>query len=161
MVPYPAGEGRFQVVNLVVHDNATGTEAAGHIEAGGWPPYPGGEAGWAAFLELGRAGRLTVHDVTTMSEVPRVAVLAGCRTGALELDTGQTSLALAFLVAGSEQVVASAEAVDDALGARFARGFYDALVHEPEVDLAVAMQAAQRGLWAMGEAPAGYRVWVR
>jgi hypothetical protein len=140
---------------------------AGHAEdsqrpeRGGWPPYPGGEAGWAGFLELGKAGRLTVHDVTTMSSVPRAVVLAGCRTGALELDTGQTSLALAFLVAGSEQVVASAEAVDDARGARFARGFYEALVREPGLDLVAAMQQAQRGLWESGEELAGYRVWVR
>lgn len=140
---------------------------AGHAEAsvrpeqGGWPPHPGGEAGWAGFLELGKAGQLTVHDVTTMSAVPRATVLAGCRTGALDLDTGQTSLALAFLVAGSEQVIASEKAVDDARGARFARGFYEALVREPEVDLVVAMQRAQRGLWEAGEELAGYRVWVR
>lgn len=142
---------------------------AGHAESsarpdrGGWPPYPGGEAGWAAFLELGRAGRLTVHDVTTTSAVPRAVVLAGCRTGALELDTGQTSLALAFLVAGSEQVVASAEAVEDARGARFAQALYAAVVREPgaALDLALAMQRAQRELWAEGEEPPGYRVWVR
>lgn len=142
---------------------------AGHAEAsvrpdrGGWPPYPGGEAGWAAFLELGPAGRLTVHDVTTTRPAPRAAVLAGCRTGALELDSGQTSLALAFLVAGAEQVIASAEAVEDARGARFAQGLYAALGRDPgaALDLARAMQQAERELWAAGEEPAGYRVWVR
>jgi tetratricopeptide (TPR) repeat protein len=136
-------------------------EASARPERGGWPPYPGGEAGWAAFLELGPAGRLDVHDVTTTRPAPRAVVLAGCRTGALELDTGQTSMALAFLVAGSEQVVASVDAVEDARGARLARGLYEALVREPGVDLALAMQRAQRGLWEAGEEPAGYRVWVR
>jgi CHAT domain-containing protein len=70
-------------------------------------------------------------------------------------------MALAFLVAGSEQVVASVDAVEDARGARLARGLYEALVREPGVDLALAMQRAQRGLWEAGEEPAGYRVWVR
>lgn len=140
---------------------------AGHAEAslrpdrGGWPPYPGGEAGWAAFLELGPAGRLTVHDVITTSAAPRMAVLAGCRTGALELDTGQTSMALAFLVAGTEQVIASAEAIEDARGARLAQELYAALVQDSATDLVLAMQRAQRALWAAGEEPAGYRVWVR
>jgi len=153
-----------RVVSLAGYDlfhYAGHAEASVRPEQGGWPPYPGGEAGWAGYLELGKAGQLTVHDVITMSVVPRAVVLAGCRTGALELDTGQTSLALAFLVAGSEQVVASAEAVDDARGARFARGFYAALVREPGVDLAVAMQQAERELWVAGAEPAGYRVWVR
>lgn len=152
----------YELFHYAGHAESAGHAGSGvRLEEGGWPPYPGGEAGWAAFLELGRAGRLTVHDVTTMSSVPRLAVLAGCRTGALELDTGRTSLALAFLVAGSEQVVASADAVEDALGARFARGFYEALVREPKADLVAAMQAAQRGLWAAGQQPPGYRVWVR
>jgi tetratricopeptide (TPR) repeat protein len=140
---------------------------AGHAEAserpehGGWPPYPGGDRGFAAFLELGFGGRLTAHDVMATRAAPRTAVLAGCRTGALDLDTGQTSMALAFLVAGAEQVVASAEKVQDARGAGFARGFYEALVHEPGVDLVLAMQQAQRELLEAGEEMAGYRVWVR
>jgi tetratricopeptide (TPR) repeat protein len=140
---------------------------AGHAETserlagGGWPPYPGGDAGWAGFLELGRAGQLTVHDVTTLRAVPRAVVLAGCRTGAVELDSGQTSLALAFLVAGSEQVMASADAVVDARGPRLARALYDALVRAPGVDLAAALQSVQRELWHAGHEPAGYRTWVR
>jgi CHAT domain-containing protein len=104
-----------------------------------------------------------VHDVTTTRPAPRAAVLAGCRTGALELDSGQTSLALAFLAAGAEQVIASAEAVEDARGARLAQALYAALGQEPgaALDLPRAMQQAQRELWAAGEEPAGYRVWVR
>jgi CHAT domain len=153
--------GRVSLEGYDLFHYAGHAEASARPERGGWPPYPGGEAGWAAFLELGAGGQLTVHDVMTMSPAPRAAVLAGCRTGALELDTGQTSMALAFLVAGAEQVVASAEAVEDARGARFARGLYDALVREPGVDLVLAMYDAQRGLLEAGEEPAGYRVWVR
>lgn len=151
-------------LSLAGHDlfhYAGHAEASSRSDRGGWPPFPGGEAGWAAFLELGPAGRLTAHDVITTRQTPRMAVLAGCRTGALELDHGHTSLALAFLVAGSEQVIASAEAVQDARGARFAQELYAALERGSELDLVQAMQRAQRALWDAGEEPAGYRVWVR
>ncbi|MEM9458602.1 MAG: CHAT domain-containing protein [Myxococcota bacterium] len=140
---------------------------AGHAEAsappssGGWPPYAGGNVGWAAFLELGRAGRLTVHDVLTMRPAPRAAVLAGCRTGVRQLDTGQTSMALALLVAGGQQVVASTEAIDDAQGARFARGLYETVADGSALDLVLAMHHAQRERWRTTGSLADVRVWVR
>lgn len=140
---------------------------AGHAEAsappssGGWPPYAGGNVGWAAFLELGRAGRLTVHDVLTMRPAPRAAVIAGCRTGVRQLDTGQTSMALALLVAGAQQVVASTEVLDDAQGARFARGLYETVVDGSAVDLVRALHHAQRQRWRAAGSLADVRVWVR
>jgi CHAT domain-containing protein len=106
--------------------------------------------------------RLEVHDILALRPVPPVAFLAGCKTGLVELDAGTTSVALAFLLAEGQQVVASSENVDDGDALDIARRFYARFGRGAGTDAAVAMHEVQRELWQAGartEVP--YRVWVR
>jgi hypothetical protein len=126
--------------------------------AGVWAPYPAGEAGGLPHLQIGPTARLEVHDILARRPMPPLAFLAGCKTGLVELDTGSTSLALAFLLADGRQVVASRENVDDAVGLEIARRFYERFVRGG--DAAVAMHEVQRELQEEAEV-VPYRVWVR
>jgi tetratricopeptide (TPR) repeat protein len=127
-----------------------------------WAPYPAGEAGGLPHLQIGPLARLEVHDILALRPVPPVAFLAGCKTGLVELDAGSTSVALAFLLADGQQVVASRENVDDAAGLEIARRFYARFGRGAGMDAAMAMHETQRELWQ--ERPqrlVPYRVWVR
>jgi CHAT domain len=127
--------------------------------SGVWAPYPAGEAKGLPHLQLGPTARLEVHDILALRPVPPVAFLAGCKTGLAELDAGSTSVALAFLLADGQQVVASRENVDDAVGLEIARRFYASFVHGG--DAAVAMHEVQAALQREGKGVVPYRVWVR
>lgn len=126
-----------------------------------WAPYPAGEAGGLPHLQIGPMARLEVHDILALRPVPPVAFLAGCKTGLVELDAGSTSVALAFLLADGQQVVASSENVDDAQALDVARRFYARFGRGAGMDAAVAMHEVQQELWQAGEPVAPYRVWVR
>lgn len=127
-----------------------------------WAPYPAGEAGRLPHLQVGPKARLEVHDILARRPVPPVAFLAGCKTGLVELDAGSTSLALAFLLADGQQVVASRENVDDAVGLEIARRFYARFGRSAGADAAMALHEVQAELLAEGrEQAVPYRVWVR
>jgi hypothetical protein len=126
-----------------------------------WAPYPAGEAGGLPHLQIGPLARLEVHDILALRPVPPVAFLAGCKTGLVELDAGSTSVALAFLLADGQQVVASRENVDDAAGLEIARRFYARFGRATGMDAAAAMHETQRELWQEGKGVVPYRVWVR
>lgn len=143
---------------------------AGHAEhdelldPGWWPPYPGGTPSWPASLRLFGGSRLAAHEILVRSgQVPRKVILSGCRTGAIDASASGTSLAVAFLVAGAEEVLATAEVTRDADARSVVRGVYAELEQEGGarwslVD-ALARVRAQRS--AVGVADGGYRVWVR
>lgn len=139
---------------------------AGHTATRGggpqvWAPYPAGEVGGLPHLQIGPLARLEVHDILALRPVPPVAFLAGCKTGLVELDAGTTSVALAFLLADGQAVVASRENVDDAEAREIARRFYARLAQAGRVDAAVVMHEVQRELWREAEQAVPYRVWVR
>ncbi|MEM9454414.1 MAG: CHAT domain-containing protein [Myxococcota bacterium] len=131
-----------------------------------WAPYPAGEAGGLPHLQVGPMTRLEVYDILAMRPVPPVAFLAGCRTGLVELDAGTTSLALAFLLADGQQVVASRHNVDDSRGLDIARRFYQRFTGSrssppARYDAAQTLHEVQRALTQQGDGVVPYRVWVR
>ncbi len=80
-----------------------------------------------AELDLGEAS-LRLEDILATSAVPRLVVLSGCETGRRTPSSRGPALGLAdgFLLAGSHVVVATVEPMDDLLGSRFVRRFYEA-----------------------------------
>ncbi len=103
-----------------------------------------GVSGWDSALVLA-GGRLTVGDVLALRRVPSEVVLAGCET-ARSSETAAESIGLgqAFAMAGALQVVASRRAVDDAVTARISTAIHAARARDPGLDLAGALQIAQR-----------------
>ena len=72
--------------------------------------------GMGSELPLAEGTSLAVADVLALpaNAVPRRVVLAGCETGRVERQAGAgLGLAQAFVLAGSEEVLASARSVDD------------------------------------------------
>lgn len=140
---------------------ATLLHYAGHathdqlLDPGWWPPYAGGTPSWPASLRLANDARLGAHEILTQSgRVPRTVILSGCQTGAIETATSGTSLAVAFLVAGAEEVIATTTVTTDAKARVLLRGVYEGL-GDPRGSLVDALA----GLDA--EARGGFRVWVR
>jgi tetratricopeptide (TPR) repeat protein len=141
---------------------------AGHADAatkddavGLWPPYEGGAPGWPSYLQLEPPATLHVQEILMLARPPRWVVLNGCRTGVLDQQNAGTSLALAFLAAGSEQVLASPEATDDLRVGAIGRQLYEGVAPDEPLDLAVQLQRVQRSLALAGEPVGRVRVWVR
>jgi len=79
-------------------------------------------------------GRLEVHEILDMSISSTVVFLSGCETGvgtvgSTAFATGEdyTTLALAFLYAGAENVIATLWRVEDEGATAFAKSYYDHL----------------------------------
>lgn len=105
---------------------------AGHASYGGgeqirpWPPYPSGAAVESSHILFGTKGRLDVHDVVMMEQVPRTVVLMGCNTGVQDerVARGGSSLAMGFVAAGSVAVIASTREVHTAEASLVGQGVY-------------------------------------
>ena len=87
-------------------DESTVFHFAGHAEIGD---------GLAGALRLADAGQLSVGDVLASSSVPESVVLAACDSGRpARTESGPSlSLAEAFLIAGSREVLSTSRAIDD------------------------------------------------
>jgi tetratricopeptide (TPR) repeat protein len=109
-----------------------------------------GEDGWDSALPLADGGRLLVTDVLALPRAPSRVIVSGCSAGRTSADApGETlGIAQAFLVAGSDAVVAPARDVDDDLSARFVDLLYGELRGDPSLDLARAVRRAQLALRA-------------
>lgn len=85
-----------------------------------------GVEGWASRLSLAAGGELGVRDVLALPRVPAVALLLACDATPAAAQTlgGGMSLARAFLLAGTDLVVASDGALDDRLAEQVARELY-------------------------------------
>ncbi len=143
---------------------------AGHAEHGNrrgsnwWPPYPGGTAGWPASLRLADEDRLAAPEVLTRAgHMPPKVILSGCQTGALDTSSTGMNLAVAFLLAGSDEVIAATDDVPDARARDVIRAVYEELAASDATSrsLAKALAGAQRRFIGSGEPEAHYRVWVR
>lgn len=124
------------------------------------PPYAGGSRAWPARLQLASDTALEIQDVLTLPSVPRLVVLNGCQTGVPSGSGEGMSLALAFLVAGAEEVVATPAREPDALGLAAGEGLAVEL-SAGVAGLAGGLARAQAKRLARGEPVGRYRVWVR
>ena len=102
-----------------------------------------GFGGWESSLLLAEETRLTLGDLLALERVPSWVVLSGCDTGRSATETPVESLGLAhaFLLAGSQAVVASTRPADDREVPEFFSELYE--LWSREQDLAVALQLAQ------------------
>lgn len=90
---------------------------AGHAEF-----FP--NQGWLNALAIPDSLGLTVSDILAIGSVPRQVALIGCNTGSLSEETGgqeRLGLAQAFLLRGSEQVLAAVRPLSVKEGAALAR----------------------------------------
>lgn len=151
-------------------DTATLVHYAGHathdelLAPGWWPPYAGGTPSWPAGLRLADDTWLGAHEILAQSgRVPRTVILSGCRTGAIETSTSGTSLAVAFLVAGAEEVIATTTVTKDAEARATMRGVYEGIGPASDLDWTLVDAHAREEVRRIeaGEASGGLRVWVR
>ncbi len=78
-----------------------------------------GLSGWDSALLLAEDARFGVHDIFALPGVPHGVVLTGCETAAATPDTvgGGMNIGRAFVLAGSEWVIAADTDVDDRFAA--------------------------------------------
>lgn len=91
-----------------------------------WPPYPGGADRRPPYLPLDDLAHLEVADILMLHPGPTLAVLLGCDTGVTR-SSGQQSLAVAFLGAGSQAVIASTKPVEARQAFILGEGLYRVL----------------------------------
>ena len=109
-------------VELLADEAATGRQVRQRLQEvalfhyAGHAEFDDATRGWNSHLMLASGGRLTVDDILALPHVPRWVVLSGCETGrdARTTPVPGIGLAQAFLVAGSEAVVAATAEVADA-----------------------------------------------
>lgn len=102
-----------------------------------------GFGGWDSSLLLANKTRLTLGDLLALDKLPRWVVLSGCDTGRSQAEAPVAGLGLAhaFLLAGSQEVVASTRPTDDRSLPVFFAELYRQWQRDP--DLAAALQHAQ------------------
>ncbi len=102
-----------------------------------------GLGGWDSALPLADGSRLTLGDILTLRRVPRWVVLSACDAGhSSDQAPGEgIGLANAFLLAGSQQVIASTRKVDDATARLLVSELYRGW--KPGEDLARQLQRAE------------------
>jgi tetratricopeptide (TPR) repeat protein len=102
-----------------------------------------GLGGWDSSLLLANDTKLTLGDLLALDRLPRWVVLSGCETGrsTAESPVAGLGLAHAFLLAGSQAVVASTRPADDRSLPSFFTKLYREWQRDP--DLAAALQRAE------------------
>jgi hypothetical protein len=102
-----------------------------------------GQSGWESSLLLADGTQLTLGDLLALEHVPSWVALSGCETGRVSGDAPVAGLGLAqaFLLAGSQSVIAATRPADDRRVPAFFAELYRRWAEDP--DLARAMQGAQ------------------
>jgi cellulose synthase operon protein C len=102
-----------------------------------------GFAGWDSELPLADRSRLTLGDVLTLRRVPRWVVLSACDAGrsSQEAPGEGIGLAQAFLLAGSQAVIAATRPVADSATRDLLGDLYRSW--QPGTDLALQLQRAE------------------
>ncbi len=93
-------------------------------------------------LPLATGGAMTVGDILALPRAPARVVIAGCETARASSEGRGFGLAQAFVLAGSNDVIASSRRTDDALAEVFASELYRAGYGRADVQPATAMQRA-------------------
>jgi tetratricopeptide (TPR) repeat protein len=121
-------------VDLLSEDRATHASVMKALGAASLFHYAGhatyeGEDGWDSALPLAGGGHLLVADVLTLPQPPVRVVLSGCSAAhtASESPGDTLGIAQAFLVAGSDSVIAPTRTVSDTLSTQFAAELYAAM----------------------------------
>lgn len=124
----------------------------GRVEAG---------QGWDSRLVLAGSTQFGARDILSLGAAPRIAVLLGCKTGyqGANASKDDMSLAAAFVLSGSERVVASTRDVPDDAALVVAKALYgDEALAVPNV--ARRLQSATVELAEQGrDAWTAFRVW--
>lgn len=124
----------------------------GRVEAG---------QGWDSRLVLAGSTQFGARDILSLGAAPRIAVLLGCKTGyqGANATKDDMSLAAAFVLSGSERVVASTRDVPDDAALVVAEALYgDEALAVPNV--ARRLQSATVELAEQGrDAWTAFRVW--
>lgn len=104
-------------------------ESAGTFHYAGHGVF-GGPEGAESRLPLAAGSELGLLEILARPRVPRRVMLSACETGRASLDarTETIGLAQAFVIAGSESVIAPTRKVPDALAAKLAIAYYRALL---------------------------------
>ncbi len=120
-------------VELLLREQATAQSVRKGLADAGLLHYAGhgrrsGLEGWGSRLQLSAEGELNPRDILALPSVPEVALLLACEATPASVHTlgGGMSLARAFILAGSDTVVASDGRLDDAFAERMAGRIYDA-----------------------------------
>ncbi|MCP3956301.1 MAG: CHAT domain-containing protein [bacterium] len=118
---------------------------AGHAE------FDDESRGWDSHLSLAGGSSWTVDDILALESAPRWVVLSGCETGKDDRQTAVPTIGLAqaFLVAGSEGVVAATDKVSDNSAAALAKALYRHW--DGSTPLSVALRKAQLELEHQGQ----------
>jgi hypothetical protein len=99
-----------------------------------------GLGGWQSALLLARQDTFEVGDILALSSVPKTVVLLGCETAMTQKNQREWGIGLAhaFLVAGSEEVVAASRKLNDAVSHGFSNSqlqvFYLTYVKENSLE---------------------------
>lgn len=122
-----------------------------------------GTSGWRSALQLGPGDWLTSGELIAAQHAPRFVLLSACTAGMTSPDTidGGMNMAVAFLLAGAELVIAPDHEVDDAAALQLAERLYEALPRAEQGD-----ELADRWRAELREATGdprhrGWRMWVR
>ena len=129
-------------VDLLVREDATAPKVTSAMRGAGIVHYAGhgvfaGLEGWESALPLAGGGRLGVADVLALAPAPARVVLSGCDAAKSEGEAEGLGLAQAFVVAGSNEVLAPTRPVSDTLAAKLA-----SRVHRDRAPLATALREA-------------------
>jgi tetratricopeptide (TPR) repeat protein len=102
-----------------------------------------GFGGWDSALPLADGSLLTLGDILTLRRVPRWIVLSACDAGRPSPDAPGEGIGLAnaFLLAGSQAVIAANRIVDDKTAGDLLSRFYQDW--QPGADLALPLQRAE------------------
>ncbi len=159
--------GGYQV-ELLLGEAATHAAVVQALARADWFHHAGhgranGSSGWDVVLQLAGEANLTVGDVLALPRSPRGVVLTACDTGVIDPRTasGGMNLAAAFVLAGSQFVIAAGRKVDDDVASRFSHELYKRSLElrklsGPELLRATALALTEPD----GEVDAPFRVWV-
>jgi hypothetical protein len=123
-----------------------------------------GTTGWRSALRLSEAEWLTSGEVIAGQRSARVVVLGACAAGMTspEAIDGGMNMAVAFLLAGAEMVIAPDHDVDDASAVELAQSLYsDAPPAARAADLRNHLMARLARAKASDPRFHGWRIWVR
>ncbi len=131
--------------------SAVGFRATDLLHYAGHAQY-GGLDGWESYLGRSSASLLGVLDILTLPAVPKGVVLSGCETAAEAGQQGASGLGLAqaFVVSGSQWVVASVRRIRDTHAYAVTKLLYEEQRRRQTWDVAGLLARVQTRLDASG-----------